>query len=291
MIIVRIIGGLGNQMFQYALYRSLKEKGREVKMDLSGFANYGLHNGYELSSIFEVKESIASEHEIKMLSDSSEDFFNKAKRKLMGRKKSHFIQQEFRFIPQVIELENVYLDGYWQSEKYFKDNKDAIKNDFQFKNTLDAHNQEIVNKMNQTNSVSIHVRRGDYISDSQAAKVHGGITTLAYYKKAIDMINDKVDNPVFFIFSDDIAWVRENINLKNSYFIDWNQGKDSYKDLQLMSNCKHNIIANSSFSWWGAWLNKNDSKIVVSPNKWFNTKNAEDVISDDWVKINVDELQ
>jgi hypothetical protein len=290
MIIVRIIGGLGNQMFQYALYRSLKEKGREVKMDLSGFANYGLHNGYELSSIFEVKESIASEHEIKMLSDSSEDFFNKAKRKLMGRKKSHFIQQEFRFLPQVIELENVYLDGYWQSEKYFKDNKDAIKNDFQFKNTLDAHNQEIVNKMNQTNSVSIHVRRGDYISDSQAAKVHGGITTLAYYKKAIDMINDKVDHPVFFIFSDDIAWVRENINPQNSYFIDWNQGKDSYKDMQLMSSCKHNIIANSSFSWWGAWLNKNDSKIVVSPNKWFNTKNAEDVIPDDWVKINVDEL-
>lgn len=291
MIIVRIIGGLGNQMFQYALYRSLKETGKNVKMDISEFPNYGLHNGYELANVFTIEENLASTEEIESLSDKAQGLNSKLRRKIMGRKNTHYIQEEFKFIPEVLNMDDVYLDGYWQSEKYFIDHEAVIRNNFTFTNELDDTNRKMVEQMCNTNSVSIHVRRGDYVTDSVAAKIHGGITTLAYYNKAIEIIKAKVENPVFFVFSDDINWVKENMKLTNSQYIDWNKGSDSYKDMQLMSTCKHNIIANSSFSWWGAYLNNNPSKIVVAPNKWFNTKQAEDVIPAYWETINVDELQ
>ena len=290
MIIVRIIGGLGNQMFQYALYKSLEQKGKEVKIDISGFLNYGLHNGYELPNIFKISENIATQQEIELLSDHKSDLFNKMRRKITGRKRTHNIQEDFKFIPEVFELDHVYLDGYWQSQKYFIDEETTIRNSYKFNNHLDSRNMEIVSKMKQVNSVSIHVRRGDYITDPEANKVHGGITTLEYYKKSIKLIKERLDNPIFFVFSDDIEWVRQNMGLTNSYFIDWNNGRDSYKDMQLMSYCKHNIIANSSFSWWGAWLNQNESKIVIAPSKWFNTIDVKDVIPDHWIRVNVDEV-
>jgi hypothetical protein len=291
MIIVRIIGGLGNQMFQYALFRSLKENGKDVKMDISEFETYGRHNGYELSKVFAIEENIASNHEVELLADKNEDFMSKVRRKIFGIKKTHYFQEEFKYIPEVFNLDNVYLDGYWQSEKYFGENKDIIRNNFNFRNNLDDKNKEMVEKIINTNAVSIHVRRGDYVSNPEASKLHGGITTLDYYKKSIEAINAKVENPVFFVFSDDINWVKQNMSITNSYYIDWNKGKDSYKDMQLMSYCKHNIIANSSFSWWGAWLNNNPSKIVITPNKWFNNKSAEDVVPHNWVKINIEQFQ
>lgn len=287
MIVVKIIGGLGNQMFQYALYRSLKEKGKEAKIDISSFLSYELHNGYELRNVFNIDEDLATEKDIGLLADFKKDFSSKFRRKLFGRKNTHFVQEEFKFIPEVFEMDHVYLDGFWQSEKYFLDIEEMIRRDFDFKIELDGPNKDAIEKMNRTNSVSLHVRRGDYISNPEAFKVHGGITTLEYYNKAIEQIKESVENPAFFIFSDDINWVKENMNLGDSYYIDWNKGKNSYKDMQLMSYCKHNIIANSSFSWWGAWLNRNKSKIVITPNKWFNTMKAEDIIPKDWRKIEV----
>lgn len=287
MLIVRIQGGLGNQMFQYAIYRTLMENGKDVKMDITGFLNYGLHNGYELPNLFSIKEVIANQKEIELLSDFKRDILHIARRKLLGRKKKHYVQNDFKFINEVFGLDNVYLDGYWQSEKYFIDIQHIIRQEFMFKNMLDITNQEIVERINNTNSVSIHIRRGDYVSNPDAFKVHGGITTLDYYMRAINIIKENIDNPVFFVFSDDMEWAKANLSLDNSYFIDWNTGVNSYKDMQLMSYCKHNIIANSSFSWWGAWLNRNKSKLVVAPNRWFNTIIAEDIIVDNWYTVNV----
>lgn len=159
---------------------------------------------------------------------------------------------------------------------------------------MNEKNQKILEKITQTNSVSIHVRRGDYYNNESAFKIHGNITTKKYYENALEFIKEKVKNPVFFVFSDEFEWVKKNLYFFSNYgevhIIDWNKGFDSYIDLQLMSNCKHNIIANSSFSWWAAWLNKNKNKIVISPKKWVNNinENKIDIIPNNWIKIPIE---
>ena len=161
--------------------------------------------------------------------------------------------------------------------KYFEGIENDIKKDFRFKNQLDNKNLEILNEIENSNSISIHIRRGDYMSPENY-NMYGCIATPTYYKKAIKVIEEKVENPTFFVFSNDMDWVKKNIQINSRvFYIDINSGNGSYKDMQLMSNCKHNIIANSSFSWWGAWLNENKNKIVIAPKKWIN---REDVDSD-----------
>ena len=131
--------------------------------------------------------------------------------------------------------------------------------------------------------ISIHVRRDDYLS-SKYVSGFGGICTIEYYNKAVERIKEEVIDPVFYIFSDDINWCRENLKLEQGVFIDWNTGKESWQDMFLMSQCKHNIIANSSFSWWGAWLNSNSEKIVIAPRIWWNGL-KDDVVPDSWIRI------
>lgn len=139
----------------------------------------------------------------------------------------------------------------------------------------------MIEKIIGTDSVSLHVRRSDYIGSYFA-----GICTLEYYAKTVEYMRKHIQKSIFFVFSDDIPWCKEHLNLAdNVYFIDWNKGKDSYKDLILMSNCKHNIIANSSFSWWGARLNNNPTKIVIAPHKWHQNLDYKDIIPSDWIKI------
>lgn len=290
MIIVRLLGGLGNQMFQYCLYRSLKCKKEKVKMDITAFNRYGKHNGYELDKIFKIEQELANKKEINILGDIKDDIFSKFRRKICGRKNSHFVEKEFDFNSEVFELENVYLDGYWQTEKYFKDIESIIKEEFKFKNRLNDQNKSLINNIKQEESVSLHVRRGDYIKNTEAAELHGGICTLNYYQRAINIIKNEINNPKFYIFSDDIEWVKSNLLLDNSIYVDWNKGNKSYVDMLLMSKCKHNIIANSTFSWWGAWLNNNDNKIVLAPKKWFNDSNinTQDIIPSNWRRIEIE---
>ncbi|WP_025749559.1 alpha-1,2-fucosyltransferase [Priestia megaterium] len=287
MIIVRVIGGLGNQMFQYALYKSLENEGKEVKLDLTGFGDYDLHNGYELNKIFNINENVATKDEInKLIKLPDNKVLSMIKRKFFSSTINYYSQDQFKYLSEIFQLDNVYLDGYWQSEKYFQGIKEVIRKEFKFKGEPNPKNIEMVKLMRGSNSVSIHFRRGDYISNPDAYKVHGGITTIHYYENAVKEIKSKVKEPKFFIFSDDIKWVKENFKLEDAFFIDWNTGSESYRDIELMSNCKHNIIANSTFSWWGAWLNKNKNKIVIAPNQWFNTIDTEDVIPDTWQCIN-----
>lgn len=286
MVIVKVMAGLGNQMFEYALYRALLEKGRDAKIDLSFFDTFSAHYGYELKKVFNIKEIVASKEEAAKLAGIRHDFLSRAFRKFVYRKKTHYIQnmeEGFGFLPEVFEMDNVYLQGYWQSEKYFKDIEDIIRKEFTFKNEMRAENVDFLNKVQNLNTVSIHVRRGDYVQSPNL----GGICTLEYYENAVDYIKKRIENPYFCVFSDDIPWCKNNMKLENCVYIDWNRGFDSYQDMQLMSLCKHNIIANSSFSWWGAWLNNHASKIVIAPEQWFQNKrmNIKDLIPETWIRV------
>ncbi|MFH0972649.1 MAG: alpha-1,2-fucosyltransferase, partial [Patescibacteria group bacterium] len=186
---------------------------------------------------------------------------------------------------EILKLkDDIFLDGYWQTEKYFKDIEDIIRSEFTLKTEYSNLNPELIAKISSCNSVSMHIRRGDYITNQNTNEFHG-ICFLDYYKKAINLIAEKFPNPTIFIFSDDLKWCKENIKIK--YPIVFVKGNKNYEDLIMMSKCSHNIIANSSFSWWGAWLNNNPNKIVIAPQKWLNNPNINysDIIPSTWIKI------
>lgn len=290
MIIIKVMGGLGNQMFQYSFYKQLKSQIKDAKLDLSVFENCNLHNGYELNKIFNVDEDIASKDEIMKLSEdySNNQIFRRIKRKFFGIKRTHYVQRDFGYnkLDFIGNMNDLYLEGYWQSEKYFSDVKDVIVKEFTFKNKLTNKNKEIVKLIKDSNSISVHIRRGDYIFNPEASKIYSGICNLEYYKNALDIIKNNVSKPQFLVFSDDMDWVKNNLSLESCVYVDWNKNQESYIDMQLMSLCKHNIIANSTFSWWGAWLNSNENKIVIAPKKWFNTNaNTTDLIPESWKRI------
>lgn len=279
MNVIWSLGGLGNQMFQYAFYRTLQLNSNDAYLDISLLKKYPLHNGYELESIFNIKPKIASNTQLYKTKNS---LIFKVLRKLKLYN-AIIIQDGIGFKQEyLMPKNNTYLIGYWQSEKYFIQHAKQIHKDFAFP-SLDPENESIAQMILSTNSVSIHVRMGDYVNHP----LHGNICTLEYYQQAISIIKQKINNPMFFIFSNDIEWCKQNLNIDNGIYITGNNGVDSYKDMQLMSLCKHNIIANSSFSWWGAWLNNNSSKIVIAPSKWFNDTNIyiQDLIPESWTKI------
>jgi len=195
-------------------------------------------------------------------------------------------ERYFHFDPQIIRKYNYAIfDGYWQSEKYFIDIKNIITEELSLKKKyIDEIEKNLINKIKNNNSVSIHIRRGDYVND-KTTNLHHGTCPLDYYHRAIKIILANNKKSIFFIFSDDIDWVKKNLKLLHpSFFI---SGNKDYEDLFLMSLCKHNIIANSSFSWWAAWLNNNPNKTVAAPKKWFNNphQNTKDLIPKPWIKI------
>lgn len=289
MIAIKLTGGLGNQMFQYACAAALAERtGSEVVMDKSGFYNQPKEDTpreYDLD-IFNLEQEFLPKR-IKQIPDTYPEF-KKVTWEFLGYKVLRgFTERHYNFDKNVLGLENVFLNGFFQSEKYFIDQQEIIRRAFKFKNNPSEKNAELISQMESTESVSIHVRRGDYVSNANAKKFHG-LTGVPYYNRAIELINERVSNPVFYIFSDDPQWCRENIIAGSSArYIDHNVGKNSFEDMRLMSFCNHNIIANSSFSWWGAWLNENPDKYVVAPKQWFqdNSIDTSDVIPDKWQKI------
>lgn len=285
MIIVNILGGIGNQMFQYALYRRLSLTNNDLFINKKDFEEYNLHNGYQLEDIFNVSPRCAGYEQIYKLKREP-SLKGKLIKKFLGEKKTYIEIEELTFDNNILNQQNAYLFGYWQSEKYFKDIEKVIREDFKFKNELGEENLKIVEEMKKVNSVSIHIRRGDYLKP-EINKLYGGICEINYYKRAITHIENNVSNPYYFVFSNDIEWCKENLQLERVNFIDCNNGRDSYKDMQLMSKCKHNIIANSSFSWWGAWLNENKDKLVISPSRWINgiKSDIDDIIPATWIKL------
>ena len=281
MVIIKLMGGIGNQMFEYAFGAQLHALGYKVKYDISELEQYKIHSGYELEKVFNLKLEYASEIELRKYKLT---IFNRILRKL-NLHNSWIVQRDFAFNIRYLRLKInkiCYLDGYWQSEKYFSSITEIIRNKFTFP-SLDERNKIYLADIQNTESVSIHVRRGDYVNHS----LHGGICDLDYYQKAIEYIKQKVKDPFFVIFSNDIEWCKQNLSIDNSVYITDNSGDNSYKDMQLMSLCNHNIIANSSFSWWGAWLNQNPQKIIIAPSKCFNgtSYDTTDVIPVSWHQI------
>jgi len=295
MIISKLTGGLGNQMFQYAVGRRIAYiNNTSLKIDITGYENQlGITKRTYLLHVFNAKEDFANSEEIDKLKKSNKIFINKyflkfTKQKIPYYNQSYIQEKHYHFDKSILKIgDNVYLEGYWQSEKYFKDIENIIRKEIIFKKEPDEINKKTIDKITHSNSVSIHVRRSDYVYDKKTSEFHG-FCDLDYYHKAVSTIAKRVEKPHFFIFSDDPLWVKQNLILKYPCdYINHNVGKKDYNDLKLMSNCHHNIIANSSFSWWGAWLNKNPKKTIIAPKKWFrNPKiNTEDLIPQQWIRI------
>ena len=274
MIIVQAIGGLGNQLFQYAAGRSLAQALKmPLKLDIVSFKNYGLHQGFELNKVFGSHIEIASKADLHQVLGWRA--LEPVRRILVHPRAANARSLPFISEPHLSYWEkfsdieqSAYLIGYWQSEKYFDSIAKLLREDLQFKAPLSIANKNTLANIQQTTAISVHIRRGDYISPENLA-LHG-ICSNDYYRQAIERMAQEVSNPKFFIFSDDMAWVKSHFPIHYPHeFIDQNHGGDSFNDMRLMSSCQHHIIANSSFSWWGAWLNPNPEKVVIAPKNWF----------------------
>ena len=296
MITSKIIGGLGNQMFQYAAAKALAMRlGCSVGLDVTAFNGYKLHNGFELEkfSLYRDIAKISESRSTDALSIRGQSNVFQGKiikflvRKINSLKLSHYIESGFSFDEGLFKQKApITIEGYWQSYKYFDGIRGQILNDFNLITPPSGLNEEIASEISKNNSVSIHVRRGDYVANAHTNSYHG-TCDLEYYQNAIREIEGVVAEPVYFIFSDDLDWVRQNLKIsKKAIFVGHNKGNDSHFDMHLMSLCKHNIIANSSFSWWGAWLNKNPSKLVIAPRRWFAiNQDSADLVPSAWVRI------
>lgn len=292
MITQKIAWWLWNQMFQYAYIKALSQRNRiNFKININEYKNYPLHK-YCLE-YFKIKKSYSNVSEIpfyeSMKSNNRYLNFILIKLRWICKKinKNHYIEKQFNFDTYFLDIKTWYIEWYFQTEKYFKDFEAEIRNDFTFALPPSEKNRTVWEDISSQNSVSLHIRRWDYITNPKANAFHGSCN-LEYYKRAVKYVNTKIETPIFYIFSDDIHWVKENLVIENkAVYIDWNNADTNYEDMRLMSICKHNIIANSSFSWWGAWLNKNTEKIVIAPKKWFNsdTINTQDITPKTWIKI------
>lgn len=294
MIIVKLKGGLGNQMFQYAAGLALATcKNTSIRIDIETYKILPLANEtvrkYELE-IFCSKFNIANQYQLSRFIKNRKfstlywihKFYNLfSKHNIVAEQKLTFDSEFFN------TNSNTYLDGYWVSEKYFSSIPSVIRKEFAFRNKPHEHLNAIIQKIKSTQSVSVHFRRGDYVFNTQTNQYHG-VCSFDYYDKAVAYISSQITNGFLFIFSDDIGWVKENwqINIPH-IFVENPSYIHHSEDMRLMSLCKHNIIANSTYSWWAAWLNENDQKIVIAPSKWLNesSQNTKDIIPEKWIKI------
>ena len=293
MIISKLIGGLGNQMFQYAAGRSLSlSLETEYRIDISDFNNYSLHNGYELQKVFSCDVPLASKSDVKSIiggdfQRSFNDFLLYAGLDFFSNK-SFYREKSYNFSNNFFNLSPpAYISGYWQSEQYFSCISSQIRSDFTFIQPYSQDNLYVKDLIrSSSSSISVHIRRGDYLTNNKANLFHG-LCSLLYYKDAVKYITDRIIDPTFFIFSDDPDWVNEYLILDfPTYIVNHNFGSESYNDMRLMSICDHHIIANSSFSWWGAWLNPSDKKIIIAPKQWFaNSTAPKDLLPNNWISI------
>lgn len=295
LIIVNLIGGLGNQMFQYACGYALgRDSGLTLKVVTDMFDGYNLHNGPELSRVFTTSAAVADCRDMQNLLGPWRAppkvrrwLGHNVLKPLRGR---HFIvEQQLRYNKELKNLARcgLYLQGYWQSERYFEKHADALRREFAFRNMPTGRNTDLAHQIRQDVSVSLHIRRGDYANSPKTLAIHG-LCGPDYYIRAIEFMHRNVPRFRLFAFSDDPQWVTRMLKPAHPEMVvvDHNPGNQSHNDMRLMSMCNHHIIANSSFSWWGAWLNPDTDKIVIAPRKWFATgpDNA-DLIPESWVRL------
>jgi hypothetical protein len=289
-IICRFFGGLGNQMFQYATARALAVKHQtDLLADSRAFRTYRLH-GYYIDRFNTVMaEADQSNLDGLLLPPEKRGGMTTwwALRN-RGRLKC-FRERGLEYHPELHTLgNNVYLRGYWQSEKYFHNIAPLLRDELTRPEPVDEVNKNVLDEIGSVMAVSLHIRRGDYVSNPKTTKVHG-LCSLDYYLEAAKYVADRVDEPpTFFVFSDDAEWTQENLKLPFTMrFVSHNSDGDPSSDLRLMSACRHHVIANSSFSWWGAWLNPSPDKVVVACRRWFadRERNDQDLVPEAWVRL------
>lgn len=294
MIIVQLYGGLGNQMFQYAFGTHLATiNNAELVFDLSyvqsklPFKKWTTPMQYELHIFENLKAKLKPNIFASKYVYPFAKMEHLLKTRLYKNKYDFYIENDLSFNSNLLSIKNnSFVCGNFQSELYFKNIEQIIRNDFSFPKISDETNLKHLEKIQNSNAVSIHIRRGDYVSIQKNAQKFLALD-LEYYQKAIDVLATKIADPTFFIFSDDMNWVEENLKINfPKYYIKNNTAKNtSYIDMQLMSMCKHNIIANSTFSWWAAWLNTNQNKIVIAPKRWFQHLANDDLLPNTWVQL------
>lgn len=308
MNIIRMSGGLGNQMFQYALYLKLKSMGKEVKFD-----DINEYRGEKarpiMLAVFGIEYPRATWDEITPFTDGSMELRKRLRRKIFGRRAIEYEEQGY-YDPKVLSFESMYLRGNFQSEKYFEDIKDEVRALYQFPTLEDMHlpdklykaTRGCLNQIEGSEAVGLHMYRSDSRIDGE---LYDGICTEKYYEGAVRFIQDKVSNARFYIFSNEPKWVRGWVNAliqsqitegmsrdearameKRFVMVEANTEYTGYLDMMLMSKCKHNIISNSSFSWWSAWINSNPDKIIVAPDRWRCETESDDVYTAGMTRIN-----
>ncbi len=271
MIIVRLRGGMGNQMFQYALGRALASKYNvPLKLDAREYKKnfYSVKRKYTLD-LFDTKAELATKKEIFL----GQLFYKKGKEK------------HFHFDPKMLLLgPNVWFDGYWQTPKYFNAIETTIRKDFTFKNPFSSDVKDLMETIKNQESVCIHVRRGDYVGNK-----HHEVVNKEYYDRGLEYLKNKTKIDKIYVFSDDIKWCQENMKFEfpTMFVGEEYAGERAEGHLALMSTCHHFLIPNSSFSWWAAWLAEFNTKIVLVPKQWFTdiSINTEDLIPNKWIKI------
>lgn len=285
-VITKLQGGLGNQMFQYAVGRNLALKlNCPLILDLTWF-NGQVERTYKLDSFSINCEKITNNNSNpSKVGEKFEKLKNKFRQKKMGRR--FFLEKKFSFDPNYLKLtEPSYFEGYWQTEKYFKQFEEQIRKDFQLREVLTEGRQKTAELIKTKNSISVHIRRGDYVTN-KSTNQHHGTCSANWYENMMERMTEYVTDPVFFVFSDDPDWSKSNLPSHwPTMFVEPNQDGCDEQDMALMSLCKNHIIANSSFSWWGAWLCKTENK-VIAPAHWFANESLDtsDIIPAQWEKL------
>lgn len=279
MRLIKMTGGLGNQMFIYAMYLKMKTIFPDVRIDLSDMVHYQVHYGYEMNKVFHLPRT--------------EFCINRSLKKII----------EFLLFKTILERKQggslvpytrkyhwpwIYFKGFYQSEKYFAGIEKEVREAFVF--DIRRASRRSLRAMQEIkadpHAVSIHVRRGDYLLEKHW-KALGCICQSSYYLNALAELEKRVKHPHYYVFSEDLNWVRQNLPLTKAEFIDWNKGEDSWQDMMLMSHCRHHIICNSTFSWWGAWLNPRENKTVIMPERWFQHCDTPNIYPAGWIKVPV----
>lgn len=288
MIIVKIKGGLGNQMFQYAFGRALSmDRNEELFLDISHFNNQAEREAKRdfLLSNFNIRAQILPEGGSIKYTTGIRALFKKIKNKIKK-------VDAYKFYPVLLRSKSVFYEGHWINQKYFMHHQDSIRNDFLLKNPLSNAAEEIsslIGTCGQRNevSVSLHIRRGDFVTNPYSA--FNGVLGIPYYQEAVNVMNERCRefSLHLFIFSDDIDWAKENLQFRETTTFVSKKEIYDYEEMSLMSKCSNHIIANSTFSWWGAWLNPNKNKIVVSTKQWLKDKTTKelDLVSSEWITI------
>ncbi len=270
MKIILIRDRLGNQMFQYALYKELKYRGQDVKMSLEFVENHPEIQEYELGRVFGLKPDMASDEELRECRKRNGGLYGKLRSKLAKRDDFPEIRKGINH--DIFLINNIVLNGWWQNEHYFAHVKDELEKEFHFAEFTDEKNLEIKELIEKTDSVGVHVRKTDYLINGRD-NYYGSICGSDYYHSVIKRLNDENDNRQYFIFTDDHDWVRKNLKFpQETIFVSHNRGWQSYRDMQLMSICKTLVIANSTFSWWAGWIGEKNGQRIIAPKRWCDDK-------------------